>query len=181
MQIIALEPPGNVARDLALYRRELFATLGEGSALALPEIIPVAFASPTLRFPYRALAECWSGVEGPFSSSCLGISHGLLYLTFAGPVRTLASRAAVVLSASNSAVEAAPFEIGKGVFLCRPADPPLALSQAERLRPPRVHFYDCALLLLDLRFGAEPYSAVAWRELYRAGRPSAKAGHKVKR
>jgi hypothetical protein len=60
--MIALEPPGNVARDLALYRRELFARLGEGSALAFPEIVPQAFASDAGRLSARGLLERHRGI-----------------------------------------------------------------------------------------------------------------------
>jgi hypothetical protein len=31
-------------------------------------------------------------------------------------------------------------------------------------------FRDCALVLLDLRFGPEPFAAATWRELARAKR-----------
>jgi hypothetical protein len=46
---LALEPPGNIAGDLALYRRRLFSRLGEASALALPETALLVAARPLPR------------------------------------------------------------------------------------------------------------------------------------
>ena len=65
MQMIALEPPGNVARDLALFRRGLFAGLGEGSALAFPETIPLAFAAQDDGIEPRELDACGTASKDP--------------------------------------------------------------------------------------------------------------------
>ena len=99
--MITLEPPGNVARDVALYRRELFSHLGEGSALAFPEVVHLAF-SPHLQAPKAkkafssTLAKCWAGIEGSFSSGGPLISEGLLYLAVSGPIPQLAARVAEI-------------------------------------------------------------------------------------
>jgi len=170
MQMIALEPPGNVARDLALFRRGLFAGLGEGSALAFPETIPLAFAAPGDGIEPRALDACWDGIDGSFSSSGLVVSRGLLYLAIGGPLAPLRARAADAFRARAPSYADPPLEAGLGVFLCKPADPPLALALAERIGPPRASFRDCALVLLKLRLGADPFAALVWREFARSKR-----------
>ena len=40
---LVLEPPGNEARELSLYRRRIFSALGDASALAFPDAAPLAF------------------------------------------------------------------------------------------------------------------------------------------
>jgi hypothetical protein len=176
LQLIALEPPGNVARDLALFRRKLFARLGDGSALAFPEVLPLAFASEAGPVSPSRLVECWEGVEESFSSAEPLISKGLLYLAMSGPIEKLSSRGAEALGRRGVPVEKPPFEAGIGFFLCRPANPEIASRTAMLLGPPRADFRDCSLVLLGLRLGADPFSAATWRELGRArrhtGRPT---------
>lgn len=187
MQIIALVPPGNLARDLALYRRALFSRLGEGSALALPEFAPLAIASPTLRLPSRVaasrfLSDCWEGVAGSFTSSGLSLAGHGLYLSLSGPLELLASRAAAApgASAAREALPAGaaadtpgpPLAAGAGLFLCLPEDPKLALREAQAIGPPRIDFLDCALVLYGVSYagGRFPLAAAVWRELARARR-----------
>lgn len=180
--MIALEPPGNVARDLALFRRELFARLGEPSALAFPEIVPLAFASPAAGPAARELGGCWKGIGGSFSSGAPVLSGGLLYLALSGPFEELGARARALVGQERAPVAEPPLATGIGVFLCRPVDPARALAEAESATPPRVSFGDCSLALFGLRFGAAsgrsagPFAALRWRELARAGRHSRDPG-----
>jgi hypothetical protein len=177
MQIIALEPPGNVARDLALFRRALFAALGEGSALAFPEIVPLAFASRPPRQRRGSLAACWDGVEGRFSSSGLFLARGGLYLGMSGPLPLLSSRASGCLGEAQGELGSSwPLEAGVGFFLCRPSEPELALAAAARIGAPRADFLDCSLSRSCLRFGTDPFSAMTWRELGRAKRRTGRKG-----
>jgi hypothetical protein len=176
LQLIALEPPGNVARDLALYRRNIFARLGEGSALAFPEMLPFAFASKSVRISQSELEECWDGIEGKFSSTEILISGGLLYLAMRGPIDKLSLRIAETLGGGGLPIEKPPFEAGIGFFLCRPADPELAAKTALRIGPPRADFRDCSLVRLGLRLGDDPFAAATWRELGRARRRTGRLG-----
>ena len=173
MQIIALEPPGNVARDLARYRRELFSLLGEGSALAFPELVPLAFRSLPGKLPPGALRACWEGIDGAFGSAAPLLSRGLLYLAISGPVAELSARATAAFGGTafgDADLRDAPLEPGIGVFLCRPSDPDRGLREALGIGPPRVVFRDCSLLLLNLRLGSDPLAAATWRERARARR-----------
>ena len=168
---LALEPPGNVARDLAAFRRSLFAVTGRSSYIFLPEIAPLAFVrrSPSFRASVsdlrRSVDEMWNGVEGNFSSGSVVASRGILYLEFSGPLKALSARireAAKVLEPCLS--RRAPFEAGKGFFLGQ------ALEPVSFPDPPRLSFRDCSLLLLRLDFSEEDFEAVSWREIARAKR-----------
>ena len=176
--MIALEPPGNIARDLAIFRRRLFAISGDASALAFPEIVPLAFASTASNRPSRRELEgCWAGSGGSFSSGTAIASRGLLYLSLMGPLESLCSHAAKVLNAGRPVAQtAAPLETGIGFFICRSPDPPRALVEAERIGLPRADFRDCSLILLGLRYSlgpgpeheVRPFEALSWREFARA-------------
>ena len=173
LQLIALEPPGNVARDLSLYKRRLFSGLGVGSSLAFPEILPLAFAAKAAPPASMALAACWDGIGDGFTSDGLLVIKGILYLALRGPIERLSSRVAELMSGRGGGLYPLdpPLEPGVGFFLCRPdSDPETALSEALVLEPPRADFRDCALVVLDLSFGPDPFAAVAWRETARAKR-----------
>ena len=173
--MITLEPPGNVARDVALFRRKLFSHLGEGSALAFPEVVPLAFSQlfddPKKKKAFSSsLTKCWMEIEGSFSSTEPLISNGLLYLAINGPIAQLVALVAETLEEIGAPPETGPVGTGIGFFLCRPLDPKIALRTALRIGYPRLHFHDCSLVLFALRFGADPFSAATWRELARARR-----------
>jgi hypothetical protein len=173
MQLVAIEPPGNVARDIALYRRRLFSALGEGSALAFPDILPLAFASPGTKLSRAGLEGCWQGVDGRLAATGPLLSGGLLYLSVEGPLRSLSSRVEALLDAQSGRQDRAapaPLEAGIGFFLCRSAEPEVALREALSLEPPGLSFLDCALVVLRLRYGPDPFMAQTWRELARAKR-----------
>ena len=179
--MLALEPPGNIARDLALFRRGLFARLGEGSALALPEIAPLALAPLSGRRAPRwpsasTLGSCWRGIEGVFSAGGLRLCDGSLFLVVEGPMETLSLRAAKALDEGRPPMEEHGAILeglprgGVGIFLCHPSDQGRALAEAQVLGPPRLDFGDCSLVLLGLSLGRTPFGALSWRELARARR-----------
>lgn len=171
MKMIALEPPGNVARDLALYRRELFSRLGDASALAFPEIAPLATASAAGRLAPGSLELCWRRVDGAFASTSLRAARGILYLALDGPLSELSARASEALEDNGPKLER-HLDAGIGIFLCRHADTALALTAAQRIGPPRVSFLDCSIVLYDFLFGDDPFAAVRWRERARSKRRS---------
>jgi hypothetical protein len=176
--MLALEPPGNVAGDLASFRRALFSDLGEGSSLLLPEVAPLAIrrldpaaARPRRAAVLEALDEAWEGVEGAFSSGPAVLSRGLAYLELRGPTEDLASRAAAAMSRLKLATcPDSPLEAGRGFLLCRLAEGETALERPPLASPPRLAFRDCSLILLGLRFGADPFASATWRELARSKR-----------
>jgi hypothetical protein len=174
--MIALEPPGNVARDLVSFKRALFAEHGLASGLALPEVAALAFGlrETEKRFiprgaASRALDGAWEGIEGSFSSGDIEASSGLLYLALTGPMDALGSRAAAVLEKLGlAAFASAPLEAGRGFFIC--GSTPSGEPRPGLPTPPHLSFGDCSLVLLGLRFGADPFAAAIWTELGRAKR-----------
>jgi hypothetical protein len=102
--LLGLEPPGNLARDLALYRRSLFsrfgAARGDASAFAFPELSALAFLDPgpasprPLKVPALrgALESCWDGIEGSFTSSGLFVEDNSLFLGIEGQWEKLHAR-----------------------------------------------------------------------------------------
>lgn len=178
--LLALEPPGNLARDLALYRRSLFASYGaergDASALAFPELAALAFVGPGAEkgFPRRAalaaaIAGCWSGAEGTFASSDLFVEGESLFLGIEGPweaLRQAAIEACAALDLEAVGGAALPFPPATGFFLCRA--PGSALGDLPR--PPRLSFRDCSLVALILRYGADPLEAATWKEIARSRR-----------
>lgn len=180
--LLGLEPPGNIARELGLYRRGLFARYGarscDASAFAFPEISALAFldARPkavkaaTLA---RALEECWIGIEGGFASAGLFVERGFLYLGLEGPWDRLRSN--VDDARSSLGLEKAgeePYAIAKGFFLCRA--PGAELSELPP--PPELSFRDCSLAALRLSYRpgsgvqGDAFAAATWRERARSRR-----------
>lgn len=185
--MIALEPPGNAARDIALFRRRIFSALGEASALAFPELVPLLWLFPGAPQAARRaglfMRDCWRGIEAPFSTTSPMASGELLYLGLEGPLESLAS--ALRQSLPSAAVDpssptgetqeltAAPLRPCLGFFLCPCPDHGPALAAASSLDPPRVDFLDCAIVDMTLRSGPDPFRALSWtiqaRETRRTG------------
>jgi hypothetical protein len=175
--MLALEPPGNLARDLALYRRALFHDSGDPSCFLLPELAPIAFAPceprrRTLKIEVRrAFDEAWKAAKGAFSSASAIESRGLLYLGLDGPLEALISGSPDIISdvipRSSGYI---PLEAGLGFLLCRSS--PLAIESIKKHDIPRISFLDCSLALFSIRFGADPFSSASWREIARSRRPT---------
>jgi hypothetical protein len=185
--MVGLEPPGNVAREIALFRRRVFRGTGDTSALAFPEVVPLAFSafsksapeSPRPRREPRPLdyarilttpSPMWDGVAGSFNTGEIIERGSGLYLLVDGPLEALASQAALRLAGFGAApfVEP-PLACGLGFFICLPpaagagADPLAALISG--LGPPRLAFRDSSLLLARLTLGPDPFAAGRWRPL----------------
>lgn len=175
---LALEAPGNLSRDLALYKRQLFvrfgAARGDASALSCPEISVLAVGSGRLRRKYleRDLAGCWKDIEGEFSSTDCFIEAGMLYLGIEGPWESLAKAATELLNDrlgdcdEAAVIQAVQLFPRKGFFLC-------AFDQAvlaDLPEPPRLRFRDAGLIALSFSFGPETLQSASWRIIGRAKR-----------
>jgi hypothetical protein len=178
---LALEPPGNVSRDLCLYRRRLFGALAAPSALAFPECLVLAFAigsvglrrvsGPLRRDP--AIGAAWTGIKEDFGPGRIFARGDSLFLRVEGPVPALAASAGVFFeSLGASADPEPPFPPAEGFFLCGRlgARVDSAISAAEGEGPPELSFRDCSLVLMAWEGGTDPLSALRWRELGRAAR-----------
>jgi hypothetical protein len=177
---IALEPPGNIARDISIYRRTLFKSSGEPSALAFPDLAFLSWNLPpegtltSRRSPGAlgsALASCWIGVGGPFAEAGLAIAGGSLFLRLAGPLRLLTERAAAAAAGLGlSPAAAPPFEPGRGFFLRRTPGESGSEDLPIALEPPPFSFLDCSLALIRFDLGTDPFRAASWKVLARSRR-----------
>jgi hypothetical protein len=177
---IALEPPGNWARELSLYRRTIFRGLGEASALSFPDLAFLAWSLPagkspaSLRSPGKlrlALDSCWSGVEGPFAASGLAARRGFVFLSLAGALPAIVEHATKASARLGLDVDPEPaIEPGHGFFLFRSADPLAALDLPALPPPPELSFLDCSIVLVRFDIGAEPFAAASWRTWARSRR-----------
>jgi hypothetical protein len=169
--ILALEPPGNVARDLADYKRTIFREEGEASALAFPEVLSLACFRPRPR-PSRevlgaSLEECWQGIEGSFASEALILRRGLIYLGLCGPLAELSRRGESILSKAGL-IPLAPLPEEHGFFVCMARG---SIPNASALAaPPDLAFNDCSLAILGMRWSGEAFSAITWRLVARRKR-----------
>jgi hypothetical protein len=180
--MLGLEPPGNMARELALYRRGLFAALGaarlDASAFAFPELSAIAFLNAKPRAVKgsalaRGLGGCWAGIKGSFSATRVFVEADSLYLGIEGPWNELRARA-LEACASLGLEEAreSPYAIARGFFLCR--DPKAAPDELPT--PPKLSFQDCSLVALRLCYrlgagsGSDSLAAATWSERARSRR-----------
>jgi len=133
----ALEPPGNIAREIALFRRRLFAASGDPSALAFPELVPLAIGRISSKRPIRLrrrdlehlFDSAWEGVTGSFRLGQSLSAEGKLYLRTEGPVEKLAAAARRLMDEAGFEPDPSPpLRCAEGFFLCRsqPAVEPIA-------------------------------------------------------
>jgi hypothetical protein len=170
--LICLAPPGNVAREIALYRRALFAELGEGSAFAFPEVAVLASClySRSPRPPRAAerFARLWRGLEEPFATAELLSVGERTYLGLRGPIAELSRRASDALGELGLEPDPHPIlEPGLGFFLFRRGGQGAA---APSLAPPTAGFLDCSIALLAYAPSEDPFAALRWRFLAEAKR-----------
>ncbi len=181
--MLALEPPGNIARDLNLYRRQIFSSFAQGSALAFPDALPLAFASPPVSSPASKrssiIERAWEGVEGRFSASGLIIAEASFYLKIVGPLSALLANAVAAMAALGCAGTEEPIIMpGIGFFLCSKPEGKGSVEEGPSLfheilpDPPALAFVDCSLVLFGLRLSADPFAAASWHELARSRRRS---------
>jgi len=195
--VAVLEPPLAVAAEISRYRRRLFASLGESSARAFPEVVAILALRET-RDPSeqrrgrrllraarsRELARAWIGASGAFASGRPAFARGALYLGLEGPLEALAASlarlpAGLGLAVADDAVS--PIAPRSGFFLCAPRDGAAALAAAESLEPPAFSFSACRIAVLRFRLGRDALEAHSWEELCgawraRDPRPKARAG-----
>jgi len=172
--MLALSPPGNVARDLSLYRASLFSRFADASSRFMPEVVPLAFArrprdAAPSDFSRAELDLAWEGISGGFSAGLPVDSRGFLYLGLRGPLEELSRRGEGVLQGLGLVIaDDAPLAPGLGFPLCASSSAAGGLCAP----PPALSFRDCALVVARVRFGSTAFSAAAWRELARARRPT---------
>lgn len=186
---MCLFPPGNEARDLALFRRALFRAGGPPSLCALPECLILAqglwpegaIRKEWLREMRAEMAAAWREAVGPFRTAGLSMETGRLVLRVEGPLDVLRTRLSGLLPPSPSPI----LPQAKGFLILQmPAgtDPP---GEGKDPAVPRLTFYaaDLALLRFDCVFLSEDEACrdeastaakiqgLRWREYLRVPRP----------
>lgn len=172
---LCLAPPGNVRRDLAVYRRALFAAGWGSSAFALPELAVLGRLDfhPGLK---ARLGACLAGLEGDFAGTAPergprwdgGTGEGL-YLPLGQTLGALVERLKGGLGLAADFPRPASGLGSRGIFLAlipgrESADlPPL-------LQAPRLSFHSADLVLLELRGTTPELDCLAWSERLRVHR-----------
>src|SRR5512145_811851 len=177
---LCLEPPGNIGRDLSLFRRGLFRSSAEASALAFPDLAFLAWGmrkagrEASLGSPLalrRAVAGCLPGIDGRFSTSAPLSAGDCLFLGLEGPLAELCGAARSALAALGLEIdEAPPFPSGMGFFMLK--SPTLA-SNADLptcIQAPKLSFLDCHLSLIRMELGPDPFAAARWEQHCRVRR-----------
>jgi len=149
VHLVGLEPPGNVARDLSHFRESLFRRYGLVSALAMPEVLPLAFGEAT---PARSSVGTALGADriqpGKLETTSLFAVGPALYLGVGGPALPWLSSLAASLASGQG-----PFPIGLGFFLAileEPGPPDAPLPESEE--PPRLAWAVSTIIDLSLRY-----------------------------
>jgi hypothetical protein len=198
---IGLEPPGNIVRELSLFKRRFFSRLGDPAALAFPDCAVLAFGArpprssarigrsnqDVARLRARALSLAWEGIdphsafsigapgEGEEPEDMLETAGSALFLRFRGPLLRLAENAEAFFRAIGiPALEDPPFAAGRGCFLCAEGSDASRIA-AVGARPPSEGFRDCSLVLWSFAVASESFRASSWKELARVRRPSVRA------
>jgi hypothetical protein len=172
--LLALLPPGNVTRELALLKRRRFAALGDASGLALPDIAILALApgSPSpegRREAEMAMREAWEETEGSFMSSGYIIEGGFVYLSLGPAFDTLWShlREAIQPFGAEADKEIPGLAPGRGLFIGKGETPEREMAFTFRQA-------FLALYELSLTRSGDALSATSWQEAARLPRPRQK-------
>ena len=176
--LLCLSPPGNVRRELALYRRRLFASGWAASCFALPELAVLGGIGRPPPALGKILASALAGLEGDFRSSSpaiLGPSGARSLCLPLGPcLMALEERLG---RAFESAGAPAPGEISPfpraGIFLASPPEVPGA-PLPDIPPSPSLSFHSAAIILLEISPPPPGLEALVWSELLRVHRRRAK-------
>ena len=171
LYMASIDPPGNVAGEIARYRRRFFAELGEPSARAFPEAATLLFARrrgrlsspagkeglplPPRRERDRLLAKAVSGIEGDFATGRLLIVGALYFHELEGPVEELALALSDLLPSCGLEESSGPIPARAGFFIGRRAEG----ARSFIIDPPDLTFGPCRLVLYKLSLGKDPFGA----------------------
>jgi hypothetical protein len=167
-RLLCLAAPGNVGRELALYRRALFAAGWGPSCFALPELAVLGRLGPGQTGGLKKiLASSLRGLEGDFAPASPVLQGRGLYLPLGPCLPSLAQSLLKDLSLEPQE----PFE-GQGIFLGLAPDG--VLEGPSPILPPAISgFHSAALILLDISPPSEGLRGLSWSEALRVHRPRA--------
>ena len=168
---VCLVPPGNVAREIAAFKRRLFAVTGEARALAVPDmaILVAAPWNPGLgsrdgRLRMKAAFEsAWSCMEGRFRLMEAAIASGWLVLALENLPPAMIQRLFPALGVPSPIFES-PFPALPSFPLYPPRDEATDLAAAAGAGPPGLAFRTARLALLRFRLAEtdDGLSALSW-------------------
>jgi hypothetical protein len=177
--VACLVPPGNIARELSLFRRRLFSGLGEALALSLPDLVFLAmWQGPDPRDGRRAkaearlaLAKAWEGLTGAFALAAAAKSGGWLHLPVSGPLGLLRER----LGDAGKEALGLPFPLAEGFLLMPLAGEGSASGEAAGLiaTAPAASFHSASLALYRFDVQESGLRALRWSEVLAVQRPRA--------
>jgi len=185
---ICLIPPGNVAREIAAFKRRLFVATGEAEALALPE------AAILHAWPWEAgmgkrdgrrrmkavLESAWACMEGRFRLAGPSAVSGWLVLAMEALPPAMLERLASAWGGARPSPPS-PLPALPSFPLYRIRDEAGDLAAAAGAGPPRLAFGAARLALLRFRLSdeSECFKALAWTGIVAASRrtgPKAEGG-----
>ncbi len=159
VHLVALVPPGSVEAEMGKVQAAIFAETGLASAIALPPLMPVAFASAA---PGRDfLDDLDRSVRAGWSARTAGIVWVGAWLFLAVDTGGLWNGLRERARAGAGAEPSCPFPAAEGFCLgCVDAAP----DQRSRIAPaiPQLSFSSCSLAVMRLESPREEW----WRELY---------------
>jgi len=177
---LGLEPPGNIARELSLYRRELFRESSDTSALAFPDLAFLAWgtrrsgSSASLGSPIalrHALSSSLAGIDGPFALTTVKAFGDCLFLELDGPLEALCQAAGKAIKGLGLETgNPAPIEAGRGFFLLRIDTLVSGFGLPALAASPKLSFSACHLALIRLETGPDPFAAARWDYICRVRR-----------
>jgi hypothetical protein len=168
---ICLVPPGNIARELAAFKRRLFRATGDALSLAFPEtaVLLAAPWAPGLdsrdgrRRTRAVLGSAWPYMEGQFRPGRPALASGWLVLPMEGLPPILLERASAALGEGKPSSDV-PFPLLPSFPLFPVRDSTGDLAAVEGASPPALAFGVADLALFRFRV-SEGRRALAWTSI----------------
>ena len=167
---LCLLPPGNLARDYALWARRHFAATGDWSALAFPTMAildarPGKLSARQAEALAAALRPQLDRVHGKFSPGAPQGEAGCRFQPL-GPAHDELCRlaspllAAAMEGTSPGRLPALPLPLGRGIYLGK-----TGLADKGEDRPPEAAFFAATLAVIRFRLASTGLEALSWRQL----------------
>jgi hypothetical protein len=145
---IAIEPPGNIAREICLIRNDIFRTYGAASAKSLPPLIPLTFSSlPPNEDSFQEAASIEAGLIQ--TSTCEWHKNAFFLTVSASP-----SWNDIAGTLQRGVVEHEPFPPYQGFFLAMREEenmPPVDVCAHLNRMGTQLQWRDSVLSCLQLR------------------------------
>jgi len=173
---IAIEAPGNITREISLFRRQVFSRTQDASALAFPDVVvlawgrstsgravPAVTSSDDLR---RRMSKVFQGIPGSFTSRGTAAHGGRVFLGIEGNLELFSKTAASFLDSLGCEIPTdPPFEAGIGFFISADAELYTRARSQLGIPSPSFSFFGCAFSLVRFDVALERFRAVTWKTI----------------